>query len=99
MAIKRFRLTVRLLERFQPRPDMWAKADTSLKKAEQIIKRIRTELYQDMRIKLQLKELPEALVKVKLLLNYYEPGSKNYQYFRNQKIELERLLNDNKRGR
>ncbi|MBO4304676.1 MAG: FHA domain-containing protein [Lentisphaeria bacterium] len=97
LAIKRFRLTSQMLERFQPRPKMWSEANESLQKAEQILAGKRKELYNDLKIKLKLKEYPEALEKAKILMDYLEPGSANYYRIRDVKISIERELARNKR--
>lgn len=97
LAIKRFRLTSQMLERFQPRPKMWSEANAYLQKAEKLLKDIRNKTYADLKIKLKLKEYPEALEKAKLLLDYLEPGSSNYQRIRDVKISIERELARDKR--
>ena len=95
-AIKRFRLTSQLLERFQPRPKMWADANYSLQKAEKILARIKKDTFNDLKIKIKLQEYPEALVKAKTLLDYLEPDTKSYLQIREVKIDIERKLAKNK---
>lgn len=96
LAIKRFRLTTRLLERFQPRPAMWTDAAAALEKAEKIFERIKKETFNDLKIKYELGEYPEALVKAKILLDYLEPDTESYYKIRSVKIDLERKLAGNK---
>lgn len=96
LAIKRFRLTTQLLDRFQPRPKMWTEASDYLGKAEKIFERIKKDTHEDMVIKMRLKEYPEALAKAKLLMEYQEPDTEEYYKYRNYKVQLERLLASDK---
>ena len=95
-AIKRFQLTSQLLERFNPRPKIWYDANSSLQKAEKILAKIKKDLFNDLKIKMNLQEYPEALVKAKLLLDYLEPDTESYWNIRKVKINIERNLAKNK---
>lgn len=96
-CISRFQFVATLLERFQPRPPMWQEAKEKAVQAKEILNRILKTTYDDMMIQYRLKNRAASLQKAKILLDYMNPESVNYEKIRSLKIELERDLARNKR--
>ena len=89
LAIRHYKLAVQLLSRFRPRPKMCIDAQRELERAEKIFNQKKKETLDDLKIKLKLNELPEALEKAKLLLEYAEPNTDGYEKIREAKMKIE----------
>ena len=89
LAIRHYKLAVQLLSRFRPRPKMCIDAQKDLERAEKIFNQKKKETLDDLKIKLKLNELSEALEKAKLLLEYAEPNTEGYEKVREIKMKIE----------
>ena len=92
LAIRHYKLAVELLSRFRPRPKMCIEAQKDLERAEKIFNQKKKETLDDLKIKLKLNELPEALEKAKILLEYAEPNTDGYEKIREVKMSIERQM-------
>jgi len=88
-AIKRYQLTVEYLDQFAPKPRQWDLARKRIEEAKDIRAKRLQDLKFDYQRQYKLQEYEEMLRTLSQILPLLDPGSKEYDKYKNFQVRLE----------
>ncbi len=91
-AVKRYKLTMELLDQFAPKPREWNLSRKRLLQADKILKKQIADLKFDYSRYIRLNDYEKAAFVLKSLIPMLEPDSKDYKSYHSKQQKLDYLL-------